>query len=95
MKILLVEDEQKLAQALSKGLVHEGYAVDIVSDGKKALTRIQLHRSDYDLKQHEKHSGKKLTYFDSVKNAHYHPFVIEPAAGADRHQMRKVRQADA
>ncbi len=49
MKILLVEDEQKLAQALSKGLVHEGYAVDIVSDGKKALTRIQLHRSDYDI----------------------------------------------
>ena len=49
MKILLVEDEQKLAAALAKGLVHEGYAVDIVSDGKKALTRISLHRSDYDL----------------------------------------------
>ncbi|HEV3245344.1 MAG TPA: response regulator transcription factor [Candidatus Paceibacterota bacterium] len=49
MKILLVEDEQKLAQALSKGLTHEGYAVDTVGDGKKALTRIQLHRSDYDV----------------------------------------------
>ena len=49
MKILLVEDEQKLAQALVKGLSHEGYAVDTVSDGKKALTRIQLHRTDYDL----------------------------------------------
>jgi two-component system OmpR family response regulator len=49
MKILLVEDEQKLAQALVKGLTHEGYAVDTVSDGKKALTRIQLHRTDYDL----------------------------------------------
>lgn len=49
MKILLVEDEQKLADALSRGLQHEGYAVDIVSDGKKALTRISLHRSDYDL----------------------------------------------
>ena len=42
------------------------------------------HRTDYDLKQHEKHSGKKLTFFDSQKNAHYHPYVIEPAAGADR-----------
>lgn len=42
------------------------------------------HRSDYDLKAHEKASGKKLTYFDPVKNVHYHPFVIEPAAGADR-----------
>ncbi|MDR3571819.1 MAG: response regulator transcription factor [Candidatus Pacebacteria bacterium] len=49
MKILLVEDEQKLAQALSKGLTHEGYTVDTIDDGKKALTRIQLHRSDYDV----------------------------------------------
>ncbi len=49
MKILLVEDEQKLAQALAKGLTHEGYTVDSINDGKKALTRIQLHRSDYDV----------------------------------------------
>jgi len=49
MKILLVEDEQKLSAAISKGLAHEGYAVDVVEDGKKALTRIQLHRSDYDV----------------------------------------------
>ena len=49
MKILLVEDEQKLSQAITKGLSHEGYAVDTVADGKKALTRIQLHRTDYDI----------------------------------------------
>src|SRR5882672_2207227 len=49
MKILLVEDEQKLAEALAKGLNHEGYTVDIIPDGKKALTRISLHRTDYDL----------------------------------------------
>lgn len=49
MKILLVEDEQKLAQALAKGLGLEGYTVDIIPDGKKALTRISLHRADYDL----------------------------------------------
>jgi two-component system, OmpR family, response regulator len=49
MKILLVEDEQKLAEALSRGLAHEGYTVDIINDGKKALTRISLHRADYDL----------------------------------------------
>ena len=49
MKILLVEDEQKLADALAKGLAHEGYTADIVGDGKKALTRISLHRNDYDL----------------------------------------------
>ncbi len=49
MKILLVEDEQKLAQALVRGLGLEGYTVDHIADGKKALTRISLHRSDYDL----------------------------------------------
>lgn len=49
MKILLVEDEQKLSSALSKGLSLEGYTVDVIPDGKKALTRISLHRSDYDL----------------------------------------------
>jgi two-component system, OmpR family, response regulator len=49
MKILLVEDEQKLAQALTRGLNLEGYTVDHIADGKKALTRISLHRSDYDL----------------------------------------------
>src|SRR3989338_3235378 len=49
MKILLVEDEQKLARALKKGLELHGYTADIVADGKKALTRISLHRTDYDL----------------------------------------------
>lgn len=49
MKILLVEDEQKLATALSRGLTHEGFTVDVIDDGKKALTRISLHRNDYDL----------------------------------------------
>jgi DNA-binding response OmpR family regulator len=49
MKILLVEDEQKLAEAIKRGLELEGYAVDIVDDGKKALTRISLHRNDYDI----------------------------------------------
>ncbi len=49
MKVLLVEDEQKLAQALAKGLGLEGYTVDTIPDGKKALTRISLHRADYDI----------------------------------------------
>ena len=49
MRILIVEDEPKLAKVLSHGLVTKGYAVDIVSDGKKALSRLSLHRDDYDL----------------------------------------------
>ena len=49
MKILLVEDEEKLAEALKRGLEMSGYTVDIISDGRKALTRISLHRNDYDV----------------------------------------------
>jgi len=49
MKILLVEDEGKLAQGLKRGLELTGHTVDIVADGKKALTRISLHRDDYDV----------------------------------------------
>ena len=49
MKILVVEDEQKLADAIAKGLTLKGYSVDTIGDGKKALTRMSLHRADYDL----------------------------------------------
>jgi glycyl-tRNA synthetase len=41
-------------------------------------------RGNFDLTQHTTFSGKKLTYFDPDKKAHYLPYVIEPAAGADR-----------
>ena len=49
MRILIVEDEEKLAAALARGLTQQGYAVDTLGDGKKAFTRISLHRNDYDL----------------------------------------------
>ena len=49
MKILIVEDEKKLAEALAKGLATKGYAVDIIADGKKALNRISMHRDQYDV----------------------------------------------
>ncbi len=49
MRILVVEDEQKLAEGIAEGLSRKGYAVDTVNDGEKAFTRISLHRSDYDL----------------------------------------------
>jgi two-component system OmpR family response regulator len=49
MKILLVEDEARLASALVRGLTTEGHTTDIVDDGQKAFMRISLHRTDYDL----------------------------------------------
>jgi glycyl-tRNA synthetase len=42
------------------------------------------NRGDYDLGQHQKFSGKDLTYFDEEKKERYLPHVIEPSAGADR-----------
>ncbi|MBT5773606.1 MAG: glycine--tRNA ligase [Dehalococcoidia bacterium] len=42
------------------------------------------HRGDFDLKQHAEHSGKSLTYFDTDRNEHLVPHVIEPAVGVDR-----------
>ena len=41
-------------------------------------------RTDYDLGQHQKFSGKDMTYFDPETNEHYLPYVIEPSLGADR-----------
>ena len=41
-------------------------------------------RTDFDLKQHEKHSGKKLQYFDNELNESYVPFVVETSVGLDR-----------
>ncbi|HTL81658.1 MAG TPA: glycine--tRNA ligase [Bacteroidia bacterium] len=41
-------------------------------------------RSDFDLKQHEQFSGKKLQYFDPELNQSYVPYVIETSIGLDR-----------
>jgi glycyl-tRNA synthetase len=41
-------------------------------------------RGDFDLTQHETHSGEELRYFDEATKQHIRPEVIEPAAGADR-----------
>ncbi len=49
MRILVVEDEKKLADVLADGLEKKGFAVDTLSDGQEALSRLSLHRADYDL----------------------------------------------
>ena len=41
-------------------------------------------RTDFDLKQHEEFSGKKLQYFDPEINQNYVPYVIETSIGLDR-----------
>ena len=51
------------------------------------------HRVDYDLRQHQEHSGVKLTYFDQEKNERYLPHVIEPAAGLSRGVLALICEA--
>jgi len=41
-------------------------------------------RTDFDLSQHEKFSGKKLQYFDHEENKSYVPYVVETSIGLDR-----------
>ncbi len=42
------------------------------------------NRTDYDLMQHQNHSGQDMTYFDPTTNEKYVPYCIEPSLGADR-----------
>ncbi len=41
-------------------------------------------RTNFDLSQHEKYSGKQIKYFDPVTNESYTPYVIETSIGVDR-----------
>ncbi len=41
-------------------------------------------RTDFDLKAHEEHTGKKLRYFDPELNESYVPYVVETSIGLDR-----------
>ena len=41
-------------------------------------------RTDFDLGQHEKYSGKNIKYFDPETNESYTPYVIETSIGVDR-----------
>lgn len=47
MRVLVVEDEQRLAEFVSKGLSEAGYAVDVASDGEQALAWVNV--VDFDL----------------------------------------------
>ncbi len=42
------------------------------------------NRTDFDLVQHEKSSGKEMLYFDAAQNKKVRPYIIEPSGGVDR-----------
>ena len=41
-------------------------------------------RTDFDLRSHQEHSGKKLQYFDPETNSNFIPYVVETSIGLDR-----------
>lgn len=51
------------------------------------------HRTDFDLRQHQEHSGQKLEYLDPQTNERYTPHVIEPAAGLTRGVLALISDA--
>jgi glycyl-tRNA synthetase len=92
--------EERMKWHLSLGLGKENYrfhdhekmahyanaATDIEFNfpfGFKELEGIHS-RTDFDLKAHEAHSGKKLQFFDPELNENYVPYVIETSIGLDR-----------
>ncbi|KAA8482073.1 glycine--tRNA ligase [Arcticibacter tournemirensis] len=61
-------------------------AVDIEFEFPFGFKEVEgIHsRTDFDLSQHQKFSGKKIQYFDPEINQNYVPYVIETSIGLDR-----------
>ena len=47
MKILIIEDNEKLAKSLKKGLEQEGFTIDCLFDGESGQERIEAHKEVY------------------------------------------------
>jgi len=70
-------------------------ACDIEYDFPMGFKEVEgIHsRTDFDLKNHQQFSGKKLTYFDTDINQHYVPYVVETSIGLDRTVMMILSEA--
>ncbi|PYI75672.1 MAG: glycine--tRNA ligase [Verrucomicrobia bacterium] len=60
--------------------------------GRQELEGV-AYRTDYDLSQHQKASGKSLEYFDEVTKQRFIPHVVEPSAGVDRTVLALICEA--
>ncbi|HEY8271193.1 MAG TPA: glycine--tRNA ligase [Pseudobdellovibrionaceae bacterium] len=76
---LKFKDHEKLAH-------YAKAAVDVEFKFPMGFSELEgIHnRSDFDLTQHMKFSGKSLEYFDEANKEKYVPYVIETAVGCDR-----------
>jgi len=60
--------------------------------GRQELEGV-AYRTDYDLLQHQKASGKSLEYFDEETKQRFVPHVVEPSAGVDRTVLALICEA--
>jgi glycyl-tRNA synthetase len=60
--------------------------------GRQELEGV-AYRTDYDLSQHQKASGKSLEYFDEETKEKIIPHVVEPSAGVDRTVLAMICEA--
>jgi glycyl-tRNA synthetase len=60
--------------------------------GRQELEGV-AYRTDYDLSQHQKSSGKSLEYFNEETKEKFVPHVVEPSAGVDRTVLAMICEA--
>lgn len=100
--LILREHEKDELSHYSQGTSDVEYRFPFTAPGFGELEGI-AHRGNYDLTQHQKHSGAKLEYFDqergellpngSRRGERYLPHCIEPAAGLDRGVLALICEA--
>ena len=92
--------QTRMAWHLALGFGAENYRFhdhDKLAHYANAATDVEFHmpfgfkevegihsRTNFDLSQHEKYSGRSIKYFDPQSNESYTPFVIETSIGVDR-----------
>jgi glycyl-tRNA synthetase len=87
LHVLTVPDEERAFY--SKGTYDIEYEFPF---GRQELEGV-AYRTDYDLSQHQKASGKPLEYFDEESKQKFIPHVVEPSAGVDRTVLALICEA--
>jgi glycyl-tRNA synthetase len=87
LHVLTVPDEERAFY--SKGTYDIEYDFPF---GRQELEGV-AYRTDYDLSQHQKASGKPLEYFDEEPRQRFVPHVVEPSAGVDRTVLALICEA--
>src|SRR5437773_9710115 len=87
LHVLSVPDEERAFY--SKGTYDIEYDFPL---GRQELEGV-AYRTDYDLSQHQKASGKSLEYFDEDTKQKFIPHVVEPSAGVDRTVLALICEA--